>query len=380
MLVVGSGSAQARPIEDDNSPTPTPIPVILVSDVATGLVGGWRPGAADIDDGWAIGMAAADPALDLRGVVVTFGNGLVDPEFVVTEKIVYDLIGETDIPVMRGAASALSTEQTFWYDGAPLNPVCINDGVTFMADQLGDATQALTLIGIGPLTDVACLVQNFPDQTANVEELIVLMGREPDQEFRIGDKSGLTDFNQVMDEQAIGVILAHSSIPVTYMTFSLTSSALVPRDRIETYTDDDRAIAGFFYASADNWIDQWQTWGFAEDGFHPWDNNPVHYASHPEIFQCAPAEIVTVVSCAGSPDHDSADNLCAGHGPDQPASLNKEGSQLWLGDKPVCDEDDDQCQEQVTQYRGGTICNAYASDEDKAAFIDAIFDFLGAPE
>jgi putative hemolysin len=86
-----------------------PKPVIMVSDVATGLVGGWRPDVNDIDDGWAIGMAAVDPALELHGVVVTFGNGLVDPQLVVAEKIVNDLIAKTNVPVLRGAGSPLST-------------------------------------------------------------------------------------------------------------------------------------------------------------------------------------------------------------------------------------------------------------------------------
>lgn len=377
LLVGGCTAIQAAPLPQDETEA---TPIILVSDVATGLVGGWRTTTSDIDDGWAVGMAVADPTLDLRGVVVTFGNGLVDPEVVVAEKIVRDLLDEPEIPVVRGAAEALSTEQTFWYDGTPLNPACINDGVTFMAEQLRDAEQPITLVGIGPLTDVACLVQNFPEDAAQAAGLIVLMGREPHQEFRIGDTTGLTDFNHVMDEQAIGIILANSAIPVTYMTFPLTSSALVPQDRVDAYAEDERALAGFFYASAINWIDQWQSWGFDEDGFHPWDNNPVFYAAHPDAFQCQEVDAAMVVQCAGSPNHDSDDNLCAGHGPDQPSGLDKEGSQLWLGNESVCATDDETCQDQVTEYRGGTICTAYADDAAQAGFIDAIFEFLGAPQ
>ena len=64
------------------------------------------------------------------------------------------------------------------------------------------------------------------------------MGREPDQEFRIGDKSGLTDFNHVMDEQAISVILTHAEMAVAYMTFPLTSSGLVPSSRVTVFAGD----------------------------------------------------------------------------------------------------------------------------------------------
>ena len=136
----------------------------------------------------------------------------------------------------------------------------------------------------------------------------------------------------------------------------------------------------FFVDSARNWIGQWQRWGFDEDGFHPWDNNPVYYAAYPEQFSCAEAEMAMVVACAGGPNHDAADNLCAGNGPNQPASLDKEGSQLWLGDAQACRRDDGDCQDEVTSYRGGTVCTAYADEGIKAGFLDAVFTFLGEPE
>src|SRR5580692_11673295 len=67
---------------------PAAVQVIISSDVATGLMGGWRAGPSDIDDGLAVGMALGLPALEVRGVVVTLGNNNVQPEIAVAQRIV----------------------------------------------------------------------------------------------------------------------------------------------------------------------------------------------------------------------------------------------------------------------------------------------------
>jgi pyrimidine-specific ribonucleoside hydrolase len=87
-----------------------------------------------------------------------------------------------------------------WYDGKWLPAECVNDGVRFMAAQLRE--RRLTILAIGPLTDVACLVLNYPREAAKIAEVVAIMGRRPGEEFAIGGKTGLTDFNYVMDERA----------------------------------------------------------------------------------------------------------------------------------------------------------------------------------
>lgn len=53
MLLLAGLTASHRASADSAPPNekPTPKPVILISDVATGLVGGWRSDVSDIDDG-----------------------------------------------------------------------------------------------------------------------------------------------------------------------------------------------------------------------------------------------------------------------------------------------------------------------------------------
>lgn len=331
------------------------IPVIISTDLSTGLNGGWRAGINDIDDGLAVAMALNDPSLDVRGIVVTFGNNDMEPEAVVANRIVHGLL-HSRVPVLRGAAVALSDPQVSWYDGSPLTEGCLNEGVVFMAEELRRGP--LTIVGIGPLTDIACLVQNYPVEAANISRVVAIMGRAPDESFAIGQVEGLTDFNFVMDPRAAAVILDESSVPVTFMTFALTSSALVPRAAVAALASGTSPVSRFFADASMPWLDFWQQ-TFREDGFHPWDQNAVYTVGHPAVCACT-AAIAEIVACSGASYHNTPDNPCAGHGPAQKTSLDKESAQLWLspGSDPRLQ-----------------ICTAYASSAAKQQFLDDIFAF-----
>lgn len=240
-------------------------PVIISTDVSTGLENGWRAGVNDIDDGLAVGMALVDRVLDVRGIVAIFGNNDMEPEKLVGDRLVRDLM-RSGVPVLRGAAARLSDPQVAWSAGRPLSQGCLNEGVRFMASQLRRGP--VTILAIGPLTDVACLIQNFPSEARKITEVVAIMGRSPAQSFTIGPVSGLTDSNYVMDIRAAQVVLEQSSLPVTFITFTLTSSALVPRAALDPLRQNRSPLARFVVQAADAWVQFWHK-TFNENGFHP---------------------------------------------------------------------------------------------------------------
>jgi pyrimidine-specific ribonucleoside hydrolase len=356
---VACGIAAAAPARAADPPprSRTTVPVIISSDVATGLVGGWRGGPSDIDDGFAVGMALGLPAVEVRGVVVTLGNNNLQPELVVARRVVGDLLHRQDVPVVAGSSQRLTDPAVTWFDGQPLPAECVNEGVRFMAEQL--RRRRLTILAIGPLTDIACLALNDPRDAANIVEVVAIMGRRPGEEFELKGKTGLTDFNYVMDERAAGVLLA-SKVPLTFLTFDLTKSALVPRSAVEALQHRSSPAAKFFYQAAQPWLDFWKK-AFAEDGFHPWDQNAIYYAANPAAFACTGAA-ATVVACEGAPYHDASPNHCPGHGPGQKHSLDKEASQLWL--------------DPAGTPQRVKVCTAYASAASKASFLDSLLTFI----
>ena len=80
------------------------------------------------------------------------------------------------------------------------------------------------------------------------------------------------------------------------------------------------------------------------------------------MFRCA--EVAwRLVACDGEPDNDAPDNACAGHGPGQSSSLNKEDAQLWLapGQRGV-----------AGAGRPVAWCDAYADEAAEARFVASV--------
>ena len=75
-------------------------PVLLDLDLAMGAPG------SDIDDGFALALAVADPEIDLRLVTTVSGNTDAATATTLTVELL-DRLGAADVPVHQGATRAL---------------------------------------------------------------------------------------------------------------------------------------------------------------------------------------------------------------------------------------------------------------------------------
>ena len=325
------------------------MPVIFSTDTATGLRGGPVDQASDIDDGLAIAMALDLPSLDVLGVVVTFGNNLMEPQYAVAQRVVGGM--GSDVPVLRGAPRPLPEVTVQSYDGATIDSACLNEGVTFIAEQLAASDAPVTILAIGPLTDIACLAINYPEATQAIERVVVIGGRDPEQVLEISGQF-VPDFNPATDIPALRYLLAETSIPLRFLPFNLTYSVLVPAEERAVLCDSALPLASDYFCPAilpRN--DQWNE-SFAENGFHPWDQNAVYVTAQPDAYACEPASYA-LVDCAAA--------VCPGHDAAVPIRLADEPGQLWLTPDPAS-----------TRVE---FCPSYASEDAKRAFEAAVFGF-----
>jgi pyrimidine-specific ribonucleoside hydrolase len=281
---------------------PAPKNVIISTDLATGLNGGWRAGYSDIDDGMAVAMAYFSGQFNILGVVVTFGNNYMEPEFQTAKTLVQTYMG-TQIPVARGASVPFNNPPAqMLVSSKPM--VCSgNEGVEFMHNALKN--QKATILAIGPLTDVACLLAEHPGDKNKIEQVVAIMGRAPNEAFTINGVQGLTDFNMRRDSTAVAWLLNSASVPITFIGFSVTRQELISSDDVKKkFGPDPSQLSQFFLTAANNWITQWKV-TFKEDGFHAWDQNAVYYLMNPQAYVCSTARY-EIVSC-GPPT-----NRCAG--------------------------------------------------------------------
>jgi pyrimidine-specific ribonucleoside hydrolase len=329
--------------------------VVISTDLATGLQGGWRQWD-DADDGWAVAMALADPMLDPRGVITVFGNSNVAPETIVARELI-PLTATPRVRIAMGASVKLDQPQAA-LNGKTLTRDCWSEGVAVLADVLKAAPA--TIVAIGPLTDVGCLALNEPALAAKITEVIAVMGRQKNETFSLGPIPALTDFNLVMDDRAVRVLLDETKIPMTFLQFDLTRQVLVPAEDVKKLATGT-PLERFLYEGTMPWIGFWKN-TFKEDGFHPWDSNAVFYASHPEAFGCETVHYEMVPCAAPQDDPYNRGGGCAGHGPNQNPSLDKEAFQLWLASD-------------LTSARAVRTCTQYAPG-GQDAFRKAIFKRL----
>ncbi len=197
-----------------------PIPTILDCD----------PGH---DDAIAILLALASPELELLGITTTYGNQTLEKTTANTMRVL-ELVGRTDVAVAAGADRPLERELVVaahvhgesGLEGpalpeASVEPVS-NDAIAFTATCVRDATDPVTLVAVGPLTNVArYLAAHGTDGIAR----IVIMGGAVAE----GNYTPAAEFNIWCDPEAAAAVFA-SGLDVTMIGLDVTHQALLGRD------------------------------------------------------------------------------------------------------------------------------------------------------
>jgi inosine-uridine nucleoside N-ribohydrolase len=130
-----------------------PVPVILDTDVG-----------GDIDDTWAIGMLLGCPQIDLKLIVT--GSDDAPRKASLTAKIL-EQMGRTDIPVGIGLkTSSHPIAQDQWLGGYELDRYpgkVYQDGIQAMIEMIEAAPGPITLLLIGPQTNIREALKRRPD-------------------------------------------------------------------------------------------------------------------------------------------------------------------------------------------------------------------------
>jgi pyrimidine-specific ribonucleoside hydrolase len=226
----------------------------------------------DVDDAFAIVEAIGNERIALAGISSVFGNSPTDVGFRVASELVR-LTG-ADIPVVQGAASAGDSDSGFARNAAAVS----------MAEALRKAP--LSIVAIGPLTNVAALIQHFPEEASQIEQVVIVAGRSVDQIFELHGASGIPDFNFESDPHA-GRVLMESGVDVALTGFELTSQVVLTREQI-TSLGGRSQVADYLVEGALPWLDWWQGVFPSDAGFHPWDSAALAYLTHPALFVAEP--------------------------------------------------------------------------------------------
>ncbi|GGK63547.1 nucleoside hydrolase [Ornithinimicrobium pekingense] len=213
------------------------------------------------DDALALLLAVASPTLDLRAVTTCFGNCSVQDATRNALRIL-TLAGATHIPVAQGASGPLTGEVALGnyvhgvsgLDGPDLPEpgmeVVAQDAVKLLADVLRNSDEKVTLAVTGPMTNVARLLQQHPELTPRIDE-IIFMGGSTER----GNHTPTAEFNTYADPEALDVVL-QTGVPVRMIGLNLTHQALATPEVVRRMSDMQHSVGqicagwmGFFGAS-----------------------------------------------------------------------------------------------------------------------------------
>jgi inosine-uridine nucleoside N-ribohydrolase len=172
------------------------------------------------------------------------------------------------IPVYGGSDSA--------------NDVGVENEATFaLAKALG--AQKLTILAIGPLTNIATVLKNHPELKSQIEKVVVCAGREEKYPFKLGIGDLVVwDYNFETDVEAFRVVL-ESKVELVLSGFQCSESLLLGRADISTLNNNHPGDKWVFKQLVD-WQNSHKSI-FGVPAFVPWDTTPLGYITHPQYFK-----------------------------------------------------------------------------------------------
>ena len=182
-----------------------------------------------VDDAQAIQLILAAPELDLLGLTTVFGNADVDLTTTNALRLL-DLAGRLDIPVAKGAATPLNgpylgavsfvhgddSQGNTFRPVSPQLPVNVS-AAEFIVQELTRQPGEITLVAVGPLTNLALALQLDPTIANKVAEVVVMGGNA----FCAGNATPAGEANILNDPDAADLVFG-ASWPVTMIGLDVT--------------------------------------------------------------------------------------------------------------------------------------------------------------
>ena len=206
------------------------------------------------DDAIAILLALASPEVELLGITTVSGNQTLEKTTANAIRVL-EFAGRAELPVAAGADRPLLRERFVaayvhgesGLDGPDLptaqaRPVP-EHAVSFLARRLAEAPERVTLIPVGPLTNIALLLSLHPRVAAKIEQIVLMGGA-----IGVGNVTPAAEFNIWADPEAAARVF-ESGVELTMIGLDVTHEALMTRadaERLRAAGRVGRMVAELF--------------------------------------------------------------------------------------------------------------------------------------
>jgi len=243
-----------------------------------------------VDDTMAIFFALRSPELDVIGLTTIFGN--VDTDLATTNALrLLEIAGRTDIPVAKGADHPLTgpfaggVAFVHGDDGQgnvhlppPAGRAVDQPAAAFIIEQVMAAPGEITLVPLGPLTNLALALRLEPRIAVNVRQVVLMGGNA----LCPGNATPAAEANIHNDPEAADVVLG-AEWPVTMVGLDVTHRVNMTPAHLDRYDQSDDPLAQHISRIVPHYRAYFEQ-SYGIQGIYVHDSSAVACAIDPSLF------------------------------------------------------------------------------------------------
>ena len=197
-----------------------------------------------IDDTMAIYFALNSNVLDVIGITTVYGN-TSNTQGTENALRILEIAKRGDIPVHTGASKPLTTEYlgkgevVHGKDGQGNSNLVVPQtkesnltAVEYLKNQINQFPGEITLVPIGPLTNIAQLLIEYPDIDQKIAEIVLMGGNALSQ----GNASPAAEANIRNDPEAANTVFSSNTL-ITMVGLDVTNKVFMDDNTIQEITD-----------------------------------------------------------------------------------------------------------------------------------------------
>ncbi|MGH9336905.1 MAG: nucleoside hydrolase [Vicinamibacteria bacterium] len=209
------------------------------------------------DDGMALLLALQSPEVAIVGITTVAGNESLERGTSDVLRLL-EIAGRADVPVYRGADMPLVHEKSdfavanygkWWSDEPPPSPpggfakkqAEAESAYDFIARTVTENPGEITIVAIGPLTNVAIAIGKEPGLASKIKELVIMGGAVASLPDGAGNITPNAEFNFWVDPEAARKTL-RSGIPILLSPLNVSRKTKLTKKWYEEMVSTDTAI------------------------------------------------------------------------------------------------------------------------------------------
>ncbi|GGI70330.1 nucleoside hydrolase [Shewanella gelidii] len=257
-----------------------------------------------IDDAMAIVFAEAHSGVELKAITTVYGNATIENA---THNALYlkqyfglsaDIVQGTDKPLQRnpvGPTVVVHGEKGFGDMPVPDVLEATVDGrpaYQYIIDSLKQEPKEITLVAVGPLTNLALALQAEPAIVDWVKEVVIMGGA-----FGVnGHRGNVTPYAEanIHDDPHAADIVFGASWPVTVIGLDVTEESFYTRPYLDKLRDDAGDVGQFIWDVSRYYLAFYSEY-VGMQACHVHDPSAIAYVIEPELFTTrkGPIRVVT---------------------------------------------------------------------------------------